>query len=169
MEKDASYKVQPCTGDREFWFLHWEMGNLAISLTFFTYLGEKYKQHKGGVFCCLLKHSEQPRGCDAVCQRARKGRLAAEMHPDSLALSNTLHSVSVKYPPNAEQFHLFFLGIWAEDEAVVEKGRTCSCSYSSFSINEEAVPCLLPPSFPLLLLGCSWECNLRSQTFCHLF
>lgn len=83
------------------------MGNLAISLTFFTYLGEKYKQHKGGVFCCLLKHSEQPRGCDAVGQRARKGRLAAEMHPDSLALSNTLHSVSVKYPPNAEQFHLF--------------------------------------------------------------
>lgn len=39
-------------------------------------------------------------------------------------------------------------------------GSTCLLSLQFF-INEGAVPCLLPPSFPLLLLGCS-------QTFCHL-
>lgn len=57
---------------------------------------------------------------------------------------------------------IFFLGTWAEAEAALEKGRASACSHSSFFTNEEAVPCPLPPSFPLLLLGCS-------QTCCHLF
>lgn len=71
-------------------------------------------------------------------QRARKGRVAAEMSPAFSQFKSTPQMLST---------FIISLGTWAEAEAALEKGRARACSHSSFFTPEEAVPCLLLPSF----------------------